>query len=366
MSTATDWAAIAKDVAEYMYGSPNPRLSNSRELRFGRKGSKSLRLETGVLVDFEDDRKGRGVLALIEHTQGLDREGAIEWLCQRGFLSQPDKSHPLRMPRFANGTSNPTGIQRPATTPKDSSESNIPGHQRRVTPQEIITPRFAADGRQTAGWLRIEGAGPARAWLDNKIGGYPSPYPSGLGFVPRGSLEMRRALGRWTEQPGLVGAICAIIAPIDHWMEAAPQHPTPTALAFVGITLEGQQVGESKRTYGRLRDAFFVAGVNLLEKTPLDAVVTGVCEGIADALAINRLEGIPAIAFCSTPHAGRAQDLARFGGVHVYTDVGEGEIQAGALATGINLVAGSTIADIKRPLLGKDAADVATRMERRT
>ena len=77
MSVVTDWIAIARDVSEHIYGSPNPRLSNSKELRFGRKGSKALLLETGVLVDFEDDRKGRGVLALVEHTQGLDRAGCI-------------------------------------------------------------------------------------------------------------------------------------------------------------------------------------------------------------------------------------------------------------------------------------------------
>ena len=85
----------------------------------------------------------------------------------------------------------------------------------------------------------------------------------------------------------------------------------------------------SKRTFGHMREAVFIAGVELLEDTPLDAMVVGVCEGVADALAIRKLEGIPAIACCSTPHPSRAPDLARFGGVQVYTDVGEGERQAG-------------------------------------
>lgn len=360
----TDWVAIARDVAEYLYGSPNPRLSSSKELRFGRKGSKSLLLETGVLVDFEDDKKGRGVLALVEHTQGLERDSALEWLATRGFISERRKPGPCRNSRIANGKAGHAEIHSQMTASRNNAEPTKADRRRKVTPEEIITPRFGADGRQVAGWQRIEESEPARAWLTSKIGGYSPPYPAGLGFVPRGSLELRRALGRWVDQPGLVGAICAIVAPLDHWMESAPQPPDPTALAFVGITKEGQQVEESKRTFGHLRDAFFIAGVDLLEGTPVDAVVAGVCEGIADALAIRKLEGIPTFAFCSTPHAGRAPDLARLGGIHVYTDVGEGETQAGGLATGINLVAGTRIADIRRPLIGKDAADVATGVER--
>ena len=364
MNSVTDWVAIARDVAEYIYGSPNPRLSNSKELRFGRKGSKSLRLEDGVLVDFEDDKKGRGVLALVEHTQGLEREGALEWLATRGFISERRTPGPSRNARIANGKGSDAEIHSQKTSSCGTAEPTKTDRRRKVTPEDIITTRFGAGGRQIAGWQRVEESQPARAWLDKKIGGYAPPYPAGLGFVPRGSLDMRRALGRWVDQPGLVGAICAIVAPLDHWMESTPQHPRPTALAFVGITAEGNQVEESKRTFGHLRDAFFIAGLDLLEETPLDAVVAGVCEGVADALAIRKLEGIPAIAFCSTPHAGRAPDLARLGGIHIYTDVGEGETQAGGLATGINLVAGSRIADIRRPLIGKDAADVATGMER--
>ena len=101
----TDWTAIARDVAEHIYGSPNPRLSNSKELRFGRKGSKALLLETGVLVDFEDDRKGRGVLALVEHTQGLDRAGALDWLESKGFLPERRSSAFHRTSRLKNGIS---------------------------------------------------------------------------------------------------------------------------------------------------------------------------------------------------------------------------------------------------------------------
>ena len=364
MNPVTDWVAIARDVAEYIYGSPNPRLSSSRELRFGRKGSKSLRLETGVLVDFEDDKKGRGVLALVEHTQGLERDGALEWLATRGFISERRKSGSFGNSRIANGRVAHTDTYSQRTSARGTSESGKTDRRRKVTPEDIITTSFGTDGRQIAGWQSVEESQPARAWLDTKIGGYAPPYPAGLGFVPKGSLELRRALGRWVDQPGLVGAICAIVAPLDHWIESAPQHPRPTALAFIGITTEGNQVKESKRTFGHLRDAFFIAGLDLLEETPLDAVVAGVCEGVADALAIRKLEGIPAVAFCSTPYAGRAPDLARLGGIHIYTDVGEGETQAGGLATGINLVAGSRIADIRRPVIGKDAADVATGMER--
>ena len=365
MSVVTDWTAIARDVAEHIYGSPNPRLSNSKELRFGRKGSKALRLDTGMLVDFEDDKKGRGVLALVEHTQGLDRAGALDWLESKGFLPERRSAASHQTSRLTNGISRQLrgNLPRPAR-PRDVAQTANTDHRRKVTPVEIIKPRFGTDGRQVAGWQQIEQSQAAKAWLSHKIGGYLQPYPSGLGFVPRDSFEMRRALGRWVDQPGLVGAVCAIAAPLDDWIQSAPNHPVPTALAFVGIDIEGGQVEVSKRTFGHMREAVFIAGVELLEDTPLDAMVVGVCEGVADALAIRKLEGIPAIACCSTPHPSRAPGLARFGGVQVYTDVGEGERQAGELATGINLIVGSSIANIRRPLLGKDAADVATANER--
>ena len=361
----TDWAAIARDVAEHIYGSPNPRLSNSKELRFGRKGSKALRLDTGILVDFEDDKKGRGVLALVEHTQGLDRAGALDWLESKGFLQERRRADSYRASRLTNGMSHNSrrSFPRPAS-PRDVAQTTKTDRRRKVTPVEIITPRFGTDGRQVAGWQQIEQSQVAKAWLANKIGGYLPSYPSGLGFVPRESFEMRRALGRWVDQPGLVGAVCAIAAPLDDWIKSAPNHPMPTALAFVGINIEGRQVGVSKRTFGHMREAVFIAGVELLEDTPLSAMVVGVCEGVADALAIRKLEGIPAIACCSTPHPSRAHVLSRFGGVQVYTDVGEGERQAGELATGINLIVGASIASIRRPLIGKDAADVATGTER--
>ena len=365
MSVVTDWTAIARDVAEHIYGSPNPRLSNSKELRFGRKGSKALRLDTGIFVDFEDDKKGRGVLALVEHTQGLDRAGALDWLQSKGFLSERRSAASHRTSRLANGTSrNSTRSFPKPDRPRDVVQAANTDRRRKVTPVEIITPRFGTDGRQVAGWEQIERSQATKAWLANKIGGYLPPYPSGLGFVPRESFEMRRALGRWVGQPGLVGAVCAVAAPLDDWIQSAPNHPMPTALAFVGIDSEGGQVEISKRTFGHMREAVFISGVELLEDTPLDAMVVGVCEGIADALAIRKLEGIPAIACCSTPHPSRALDLACFGGVQVYTDVGEGERQAGELATGINLIVGSSIASIRRPLIGKDAADVATATER--
>ena len=118
-------------------------------------------------MDFEDDRKGRGVLALVEHTQGLDRAGALDWLESKGFLPERRSSASHRTSRLKNGISRQFESKLPPkpARSRDVEKTTNTDRRRKVAPVEIITPSFATDGRQVAGWQQIEQSQAAKAWL---------------------------------------------------------------------------------------------------------------------------------------------------------------------------------------------------------
>ena len=62
-----------------LLGPPNPDASSRKELRWGKRGSFALTLDSGRWRDYESGRSG-GVLALVERETGADRAGALEWL----------------------------------------------------------------------------------------------------------------------------------------------------------------------------------------------------------------------------------------------------------------------------------------------
>ena len=80
----SDFIGIAPAVAERLLGEPSSR--SARELRWGRKGSFRLKLNTGTWSDFEAGESG-GVLALVMREERLDKAGALAWLENQGFLS---------------------------------------------------------------------------------------------------------------------------------------------------------------------------------------------------------------------------------------------------------------------------------------
>ena len=70
----SDFIGIAPAVAGRLLGEPSSR--SSRELRWGRKGSFRLKLDTGTWTDFEAG-DGGGVLALVMREERLDKAGAL-------------------------------------------------------------------------------------------------------------------------------------------------------------------------------------------------------------------------------------------------------------------------------------------------
>ena len=83
-----DFVSIAPAVAERLLGEPSSR--SARELRWGRKGSFRLKLDTGTWSDFEAGERG-GVLSLVMREERLDKAGALAWLETQGFLSSSSR-----------------------------------------------------------------------------------------------------------------------------------------------------------------------------------------------------------------------------------------------------------------------------------
>ena len=88
-SPQSDFIGIATAVCERLLGEPSSR--SARELRWGRKGSFRLKLDTGTWSDFEAG-EGGGVLALVMREERLDKAGALAWLETQGFLSNRRES----------------------------------------------------------------------------------------------------------------------------------------------------------------------------------------------------------------------------------------------------------------------------------
>ena len=99
-----DFVALAPPVARALLGEPNPRMSTARELRYGRKGSLAVRLDTGQWFDHESGGGG-GVLDLVIHEgEASDRAGAARWLESQGF-TDPARARESRCeaPRASRG-----------------------------------------------------------------------------------------------------------------------------------------------------------------------------------------------------------------------------------------------------------------------
>lgn len=81
-----DWPVLMPAVAEALLGEPSS--ATRRELRYGRKGSLSVRLDTGQWFDHEAG-EGGGVLDLVTRERG-SRAAALAWLEAEGFIGQRD------------------------------------------------------------------------------------------------------------------------------------------------------------------------------------------------------------------------------------------------------------------------------------
>ena len=83
-----DWRAVLGEVVVPLLGDPNPRLSSSKALRYGSKGSLVIHVSgewAGTWYDFEAG-EGGGVLSLVVRERGGDEAAAMRWLRDGGLL----------------------------------------------------------------------------------------------------------------------------------------------------------------------------------------------------------------------------------------------------------------------------------------
>ena len=339
VETAPDWNSVTEVAARQLKGEPNARLSNRRELRWGSHGSFKLAIAgqaIGSWYDWEARKGGRGALQLVEYLLGMDREGALNWLRQRGHLDRR-----LNEP----------------VPPRPNSNSTEDG------------PKTDRSTLARGIWLSSEAipkdsSHPARRWFENR-------------HLWRQELPAPPVL-RWKTAHGThagAGSIVALLASPEAWASAWPSLPTPTAVQVINIDEGGDSCldrpadrgGLNKRTMGAANGAVSVIGNPVLGEAVMPVRIA---EGMADALAIAARYDGPVVTMCGTSGM-RNPTLAAWlatapSGAVIHADAdqgGEGRAPAGTTAAGTLRQAiassGGNASAVYPPEGFKDAAEAA-------
>lgn len=260
------WASVAPLVAERLLGEPTAR--RAREWRWGRKGSRALNLESGIVYDYELG-KSFGVVDLVQEKLGGDRHSAVAWLSDNGYLAPP------RAPQILQP------LNRAAS---DWSVRN------RDTAMRQSAPIGAKPPPPVAAWLAERSL-----WREDV------PLPPSMRWLPA------KAAVFWGNHQG-AGAIVIPLAPLALWIRHYPDYPPPTAVQLINIGKHGEKSldrpkdytyinkktkeevkspGQEKRFYGAVKNAAWTIG----DVTAFNAI--SICEGAADGLAIASHEPEP-------------------------------------------------------------------------
>ena len=339
--TAPDWNAITEATARQLKGEPNARLSNRRELRWGSHGSFKLTIEgqdIGSWYDWEAREGGRGPIRLAEYLLSIDRDGALNWLRQKGYLG----GHPSSL------------------GPAPASAANAVPAKTRAYDRSALAQSIWI----SSDFIHRDSSHPARRWFSNRqLWRQELPTPP--------MLRWRLADGEHTG----AGSIVAMLAPPEAWATRWPCLPVPTGVQFISIEEDGlpaldrpaDKGGLNKRTLGVANNAVFVIGNPILSEATTKARVT---EGLADALALAARYDGPVVAMIGTSGM-RNLRLAAWlataaAGVIIHADSDQtrkGRAPAGTTAAGILRQAiidsGGRASAVYPPDGYKDAAEAA-------
>ena len=251
-----DWGAIAPEVALRLKG--EPKSKSHTEWRWGNKGSFAFYSDKGTFRDYEAGVSG-GVIDMVSHCQGLDRQQAIQWLKDNGFLSQ---NNTATRPR--------PSIHKPKPAPKLSKTPHDPGNLE-------YGLRLWNESRP----VPVDDNHPVRRWSAGLLAS-TTPMPDAIRF------HRER------------GFIVCCVATLANWLDAYPGTPTHQAAHVIAITPQGgkrfpaEWKGDNKRTFGR------VDGCGLFIIGDPSGETINLCEGVADALAIHQREPGTVIASLTT------------------------------------------------------------------
>ena len=268
-SRLPDWKAITLAVARELKGEPNNHLSNRVELRWGRRGSFQLTTDgaaEGRWKDWESGQGGRGAVSLAGYLLGTDRDGALDWLRRRSYLSE----------------------HLPPSTPRKSEA--VPADSQAPIKRTILARSIWA----SAAAIPRDESHPARRWFANRLLWRPEmPTPP--------LLRWQAADSRHTG----AGSILALLAPPTAWCEAWPGLPEPTAIQLIAVDDNGnptldkpsEEGGLGKRTIGNAHGTVVMVGNPML---PNASAPIRVAEGLADALAVAARYDAPVVATAGT------------------------------------------------------------------
>ena len=324
----TDWEALIEPVALVLLGDPKRRTST--EWRYGRKGSLAVHIagpRRGTWHDYEAG-VGGGVLDLVEHIEGIDRTGALDWMRRRDLLKAGNS------PGGRVGPGARLGRRRQAGAIRGPPES-VPTPENRSTGRTGpgLSPDDASERRKVAEgyWLRstaipVSPEHPARRWLARR-------------HLWRPQLELPPAV-RWLPacRGPAAGAVVAAFGPPGKGRMSGVQLVHVDAAGLPAPDRPGPD-GLTKRSHGSLAGAICVLGL------PAGAPGIHVAEGLADALALAARLPWPAVCMGGTADYRNqvlASWLAGFGAVQVWPDSdGPGLEAARALARAIRRLGGN-------------------------
>ena len=182
-----DWTNLTYQLAEQFYGTPDAARSSRKVWKWAGRGGFQINRETGQWYCFTDQRGGSAI-ALVQYHEGLDRPAAVQWLKDRGFLSESTGAW------SSSPAIPPSNLQNQNRNPVQQPKADIQKVARKVWAASTPVPEHPEH--------------PARRWLAKRNLWRPDcPLPAAVRWQP----FTRRQLG---------GAIVAAFAPPEAWTAA--------------------------------------------------------------------------------------------------------------------------------------------------
>ena len=257
ITTDINWPDLAPDIATALLG--DPTTQTPREWRYGRKGSLRIDLKKGSYYDFEN-QIGGGMVDLVCHQRHCDRDSALAWLKDQGFLRNTPKPN-----------KSPT---RSLTTPRQSHEKARTEANRAKPTQTPQNSKKAPDSAEKARMVlaHAEPAGndPLKTYLlGRKV--WPPLHPH-----PPVYWIWNRNCPVWLPK-GSAGAA------VFHLRSVTGVHACQIeALDDSGRRVPYKDEDRYRRTYGTAKGTVFIANQPVIPEPPPLVVIT---EGPLDALA---------------------------------------------------------------------------------
>ena len=257
LDTQLDWNSIAPEVALRLKG--EPRTKSNTEWRWGNKGSFAFYLENATFRDYEAGVSG-GVVTMVSHCEGLDKQGAIQWLKDNDFLPQIHRTTRAR-PQIHK--SKPAS--HPTKTPHD--HGNLP-YGLRLWNEARSVP--AQDDH------------PVRLWSRGLLPP-TTPMPDAIRFH-----RERRFI------------VCCV-ATLANWLDAYRRYtyaPSGARYRYYAARRKTISVPNGRATTNAHSAASMAADSSSSVTRAVDTI--NLCEGVTDALAIHQREPGAVIASLTT------------------------------------------------------------------